>query len=82
MALIVQFAVGMVSSSPPIARRLMTFLLAYALGYACCFWAWRQFARGYPVSAWIVLLSGCTVTLACTWLFLLTVAPWTWDWWW
>jgi len=68
--------------SPPIGRRFMTFLIAYLLGYVCCFWAWSNFDRGRRFWGWIALFLASVLTISFTWLFLLTVAPWTWDWWW
>src|SRR5262249_654507 len=68
--------------SPPIGRRLMTFLIAYLLGYVCCFWAWSNFDRGRRFWGWMALICASVLTISFTWLFLLTVAPWTWDWWW
>jgi hypothetical protein len=67
---------------PPVGRRLTSFVIAYALGYVGMFWGLSNLSRGRRCRGWIIMVLFCLNTLCFTWLFLLTVASWTWDWWW
>ena len=71
-----------VASQPPFGRRLVTFALAYALGYLCCCWGWSQVERGHRGRAGLLFLLAGVLTIPSTWLFLITGASWSWDWWW